>query len=94
MKWDRIEGNWKQFKDRAKEQWAKLTDDQLQVTAGLREKLVGRIQEAYGISKEESEKQVSIWLNAQQAPVSVRERSVAVTSETARLDPVARAGNP
>ena len=65
MNWDRIEGNWKQFKGSAKEQWGKLTDDQLDVTAGLRDKLVGRIQEAYGITKEESEEQVSIWLKAQ-----------------------------
>ena len=65
MNWDRIEGNWKQFKGSAKEQWGKLTDDQLDVTAGLRDKLVGRIQEAYGITKEESEEQVSSWLNEQ-----------------------------
>ena len=65
MNWDRIEGNWKQFKGSAKEQWSKLTDDQLDVTAGLRDKLVGRIQQAYGITKEESEEQVSLWLKEQ-----------------------------
>ena len=65
MNWDRIEGNWKQFKGSAEEQWGKLTDDQLDMAAGKRDKLVGRIQETYGISKEESEKQVSTWLNAQ-----------------------------
>ena len=65
MNWDRIEGNWKQFKGSAKEQWGKLTDDQLDMAAGKRDKLVGRIQETYGISKEESEKQVSTWLNEQ-----------------------------
>jgi uncharacterized protein YjbJ (UPF0337 family) len=65
MNWDRIEGNWKQFKGSAKEQWGKLTNDQLDMAAGKRDKLVGKIQEAYGISKEESEKQVSTWLSAQ-----------------------------
>ena len=65
MNWDRIEGNWKQFKGSAKEQWGKLTDDQLDMAAGQRDKLVGKIQEAYGISREESEKQVSTWLNTQ-----------------------------
>ena len=65
MNWDRIEGNWKQFKGSAKEQWGKLTNDQLDMAAGKRDKLVGKIQEAYGISKEESEKQVSTWLNEQ-----------------------------
>jgi uncharacterized protein YjbJ (UPF0337 family) len=68
MNWDRIEGNWKQFKGSAKEQWSKLTDDQLDVTAGLRDKLVGRIQQAYGITKEESEEQVSLWLKEQKEP--------------------------
>jgi len=61
MNWDRIEGNWKQFKGNAKEQWGKLTDDQLDVIAGKRDHLVGKIQEAYGISKDETEKQLSEW---------------------------------
>jgi uncharacterized protein YjbJ (UPF0337 family) len=65
MNWDRIEGNWKQFKGSAMQQWGRLTEDQLDVTAGKRDKLVGRIQETYGVSKEESEKQVSSWLMAQ-----------------------------
>jgi uncharacterized protein YjbJ (UPF0337 family) len=62
MNWDRIEGNWKQFKGNAKEQWGKLTDDQLDVVAGKRDHLVGKIQEAYGITKEVTEQQVSDWL--------------------------------
>ena len=68
MNWDKVEGNWKQFKGNVKEQWGKLTDDQLDVTAGLRDKLVGRIQQAYGITKEESEEQVSLWLKEQKEP--------------------------
>ena len=58
MNWDRIEGNWKQFKGNAKQQWGKLTDDQLDVIAGKRDQLVGKIQEQYGIGKDEAEKQV------------------------------------
>jgi len=58
MNWDRIEGNWKQVKGRAKEQWGKLTDDQLDVIAGKRDQLLGKIQEAYGIGKDEAERQV------------------------------------
>jgi len=61
MNWDRIEGNWKQFMGSVKEQWGKLTDDQLEVIAGKRDKLTGKIQEAYGISKEEAEKQLAAW---------------------------------
>jgi len=58
MNWDRIEGNWKQMKGKAKVQWGKLTDDQLDVIAGKREQLVGQVQENYGIAKDEAEKQV------------------------------------
>jgi len=58
MNWDIAEGNWKQFKGEVKRQWGKLTDDHLDVIAGNREQLAGRIQEAYGISKDEAEKQI------------------------------------
>lgn len=61
----RIEGNWKQFKGNAKEQWGKLTDDQLDVIAGKRDKLAGKIQEAYGISKDVAEKQLTDWQKRQ-----------------------------
>ena len=58
MNWDIVEGNWKQFKGKAKEQWGKLTDDDLDIIAGKRDQLVGRIQEAYGVNKDEAEKQL------------------------------------
>lgn len=61
MNWDRIEGNWKQFKGSAKEQWGKLTDDQLDVIAGQREQMAGKIQEIYGITKQDAEKQIADW---------------------------------
>ena len=61
MNWNQIEGNWKQFKGKIKEQWGKLTDDHLDTIAGKRDQLVGSIQESYGISKEEAEKQVGEW---------------------------------
>ena len=58
MNWDRIEGNWKQFKGKAKEQWGKLTDDQLDVIGGKQDQLVGKVQETYGIGRDEAQKQV------------------------------------
>ena len=61
MNWDRIEGNWKQFKGNVKQQWGKLTDDQLDVIAGKRDHLAGKIQETYGISKDETEGQLAEW---------------------------------
>ena len=65
MNWDRIEGNWKQFKGNAKQQWGKLTDDQLDVISGKRDLLAGKIQEAYGISSDEVEKELAAWEQGQ-----------------------------
>lgn len=58
MNWDQIKGNWTQIKGQAQQQWGKLTNDDLDIIEGKREELVGRIQERYGIAKEEAEKQV------------------------------------
>ncbi|MCG2578608.1 CsbD family protein [Dechloromonas sp. XY25] len=58
MNWDIVEGNWKQFKGKVKAQWGNLTDDQLDVIAGRRTELAGKIQEAYGITKDEAERQI------------------------------------
>jgi uncharacterized protein YjbJ (UPF0337 family) len=58
MNWNIVEGNWKQFKGKVKTQWGKLTDDQLDVIAGKRVELAGKIQEAYGISTDEADKQI------------------------------------
>jgi uncharacterized protein YjbJ (UPF0337 family) len=59
MNWDRAQGNWKQFKGKVKEQWGRLTDDNLDVIAGQRDQLAGKLQESYGISKDEAEQQIS-----------------------------------
>ena len=61
MNWDRIEGNWKQFRGNAREKWGKLTDDQLDVIAGKRDQLVGKLQEAYGYSKDQAEREIGEW---------------------------------
>jgi uncharacterized protein YjbJ (UPF0337 family) len=58
MNWDQVKGNWKQFRGKVRTQWGKLTDDELDVIGGNREQLVGKIQERYGITKEEAEKRV------------------------------------
>ena len=58
MNWDIVEGNWKQFKGKVKTQWGKLTDDHLDVIAGKRDALAGRIQELYGVNREEAEQQI------------------------------------
>ena len=61
MNWDRIQGNWKQVAGKAKVQWGKLTDDDLEVVAGHRDQLAGKIQECYGVAKDDAEKQLTAW---------------------------------
>jgi uncharacterized protein YjbJ (UPF0337 family) len=58
MNWDQVQGKWTQVKGKAHEKWGKLTNDDLDVIDGKREQFVGRLQERYGILKEEAEKQV------------------------------------
>lgn len=65
MNWDRIEVNWNQFKGNVKQQWGKLSDEQLDKIAGKRVDLASRIQEAYGITKDETEKQLFDWQGRQ-----------------------------
>ena len=64
MNKDEAGGNWKQFKGKVKEQWGKLTDDDMTIIEGKREQLVGKIQERYGYQKdqaEKAEKEVDSW---------------------------------
>jgi uncharacterized protein YjbJ (UPF0337 family) len=61
MNWDRIAGNWKQAKGTVKQKWGQLTDDDLTTIGGKRDQLVGRVQERYGIAKDEAERQVAEW---------------------------------
>lgn len=55
---DILAGNWKQFHGMMLEQWGKLTKDDLDVAAGRRDQLVGKVQERYGVAKDEAERQV------------------------------------
>jgi uncharacterized protein YjbJ (UPF0337 family) len=61
MNWDTIKGDWKQFTGTVREQWGKLTDDDLAKVEGRRDQLIGQIQTRYGVGKEEAEKQVAAW---------------------------------
>jgi len=58
MNSDTVAGNWKQFKGKVQTRWGKLTNDSLDVINGKKTQLVGKVQEAYGISRDEAEKQV------------------------------------
>jgi uncharacterized protein YjbJ (UPF0337 family) len=75
MNWDQIEGKWKQLKGSAKQQWAKLTDDDLKLISGKKDELVGRIQERYGITKEEAQRQADLWSKQAQDDAEVAKRA-------------------
>jgi len=64
MNWDRVEGDWKQFKGRVKEKWGNLTDDDLERAAGNRDQLEGIIQQRYGIAKDQAKKDLNAWLDS------------------------------
>ncbi len=64
MNEDRLKGNWKEFKGKIKQQWGKLTDDEIDQIDGQFDQLVGKIQAAYGKSKEEAQDEVDQLLNS------------------------------
>ncbi len=61
MNWDVMKGKWKQVKGSAKNKWGDLTDDDLQQVEGNRDKLVGKVQEKYGMARSEAEREVDDW---------------------------------
>ena len=65
MNWDTIAGNWKQFQGKVRQQWGKLTDDDLDVIAGKRDQLEGKIQERYGLAKDKARSDVDAWYGRQ-----------------------------
>ncbi|ETX31002.1 CsbD family protein [Roseivivax isoporae] len=65
MNWDQVEGKWDQLMGSAREQWGKLTDNDLQEAKGNREKMAGKLQERYGHTKEEAEREIDGWLARQ-----------------------------
>jgi uncharacterized protein YjbJ (UPF0337 family) len=61
LNWDNIEDNWKQLTVSAKENWSKFTDVDLDQISGGREPLISKIQEIYGVTRREADKQVWDW---------------------------------
>ena len=76
MNWDQVEGKWKQYSGKVKEKWGKLTDDDLTVIHGKRDQLVGKIQERYGIAKQEAEHQVDEFARSFRTEEAEREAEV------------------
>jgi uncharacterized protein YjbJ (UPF0337 family) len=65
MNWERIQTEWMHFKDRVRDNWVKLTDEDLTRIGGRREQLVGRLQARYGFAKAEAEREAEAWIRAQ-----------------------------
>jgi uncharacterized protein YjbJ (UPF0337 family) len=61
MNKDSFKGMWKEFKGKVKQQWGKLTDDDITQIDGKREELLGRLQKYYGYTKEKAENELSTW---------------------------------
>ncbi len=64
MNWDQIEGKWEQAKGSVRSKWGELTDDEVEQVRGDREKLAGKIQERYGVAKQEAERQIDEWASS------------------------------
>lgn len=69
MNWDIVEGNWTQWKGRLKEKWGDLTDNEIQELDGRKDQLVGKLQERYGIARDEAERQLDEWTSTYDEPV-------------------------
>ena len=65
MNWSTIENSWQSYKAGAKQRWSKLSDEQIDDTMGKREQLASSVQQAYSISRDEVDRQISDWQSKQ-----------------------------
>lgn len=79
MNSDYLSGKWKQLRGSVKQQWSKLTDDDLTYIDGKHDQFVGKLQERYGIAKEEAEKNVNDWLKRSESVAEQDRDAVAHT---------------
>ena len=64
MKWDQIKGNWTEMKGKAREQWGDLTDDDMDRIAGQKDQMIGALQQKYGRTKEDAEREADAWADS------------------------------
>ncbi|HYX33736.1 MAG TPA: CsbD family protein [Oligoflexus sp.] len=62
MNWDQVEGQWKNIKGTIREKWAKFTDDDIELIAGKKDRMVGKLQERYGLAKENAEAELDQYI--------------------------------
>ena len=75
MNWNEVEGKWKQMKGYVREKFGKLTDDDLQVIGGKKDQFLGKLQERYGMSREQAQKDLDNWLQGQHETETPRTRT-------------------
>ncbi|MBV8572045.1 MAG: CsbD family protein [Acidobacteriaceae bacterium] len=85
MNSDQFEGKWKQLKGTLKQRWAKLTDDDVTALSGKKDELVGRIQERYGITREQAEREADEWAAAANADLDQADRQTLASHATRRM---------
>ena len=76
MNSDVFEGKWKQLKGSVKQRWGKLTDDDLTTMTGKKDELIGKIQERYGLTREQAQKEADEWARAANAELDAELRSM------------------
>ncbi len=81
MNWDQLEGKWKQARGSVKQQFGKLTDNDLEQIAGKRDIFIGKLQERYGIAREEAQDQADKWLKAMKDTGTTNEPSSQTTPQ-------------
>ena len=64
MNWDRIQIDWMMFKDKVRDNWIKLTDEDVTRIGGRRDELIGRLQARYGFAKSEAAREVEAWMRS------------------------------
>ncbi len=74
MNSDELQGKWKQLKGAARQQFGKLTDDDVEMIAGQRERLVGKLQERYGYLRDEAQRKADEWLASAQTTAGASEQ--------------------
>ncbi|MGI8961241.1 MAG: CsbD family protein [Bryobacteraceae bacterium] len=79
MNSDQFEGKWKQLKGQVKQRWGKLTDDDVTALGGKKDELIGKIQERYGITREQAEKEADEWASASAAELKQETRTGAAS---------------
>ena len=86
MNSDQFEGKWKQLKGNVKQRWGKLTDDDVTALSGKKDELVGKLQERYGITREQAQREADEWAAATNADLDATTASTrARTASTGKL---------